>query len=58
MSSIPNTTDAVISLAVALVSGPFKPLVKAAILGNNKDLETLLSALPDKSVCSALYTKP
>jgi len=46
-----------ISSAVALVSGAFKLLVEAAILGDNKELETLLSALPDKPVCSALYTK-
>jgi len=57
MPSISNITNEVISSAVALVSGAFKPLVKAAILGDNKELETLLRALPDKPVCSALYTK-
>ena len=57
MSSMSNITDEVIGSAVALVSGAFKPLVKAAILGGSKVLETLLRALPDKPVCSALYTK-
>jgi len=57
MPSNSNTTDEAIGSAIALVSGAFKPLVKAAILGDPTDLETLLSALPDKPVCSVLYTK-
>jgi len=52
MSFISNTTDEVIGSAIALVSGAFKLLVEAAILGDSKDLETLLSTLPDKLVCS------
>jgi len=45
MSSISNSTNEVIGSAIALVSGAFKPLVEAAILGDNKELDTLLSAL-------------
>jgi len=57
MPSNSNTTDEAISSAIALVLGAFKPLVKAAILGDPTDLATLLSTLPDKPVCSVLYNK-